>query len=234
MIAPLVLGGNVFGWTVDQKTTSAILDYFLGAGFNTIDTADVYSSWVPGHRGGESETAIGNWLEAHGGRDRLVIATKVGERMPDIGHGLSPDHIVRSVESSLRRLRTDYIDLYQSHVDDPDVPLDVTLEAFESLKRSGKVRAIGASHYKPHRLYEALATSARHQVIRYESVQPRYNLFDRSEFEEGLQTACVAKKHRGAVLQYARQGISYRGHIATWACTEPRGIMGRTWSASAI
>jgi len=192
-IAPLVLGANVFGWTAGQRTCSAILDTFVEAGFNAIDTADVYSAWVPGHQGGESETMIGNWLKARGDRDRLVIASKVGERMPDFGHGLSPDHIVRSVEASLRRLQTDYIDLYQSHVDDAEVPLDITLEAYEQLKEAGKIRAIGASHHTPERLTEALATSESREVLRYETIQPRFNLFDREEFEGGLQDACIAQ-----------------------------------------
>lgn len=193
MIAPLVLGGNMFGWTADERISSTILDAFVDAGFNAIDTADVYSSWVPEHQGGESETIIGRWLKKRGGRDRLVIATKVGERMPGYGHGLSAEHIVRSVEASLVRLQTDYIDLYQSHVDDRDVPLEITLEAFERLKQSGKVRAIGASHHEPGRLSEAIATSDRLGIPRYESVQPRYNMLDRSDFEGALQDICIAK-----------------------------------------
>ena len=192
-IAPLVLGANVFGWTADQRTCSAILDTFVEAGFNAIDTADVYSAWVPGHQGGESERMIGHWLKTRGDRDRLVIASKVGERMPDFGHGLSPDHIVRSVEASLRRLQTDYIDLYQSHVDDAEVPLDITLEAYDRLKEAGKIRAIGASHHTPERLTEALATSDSRHVLRYEAIQPRFNLLDREDFEGGLQNVCIAQ-----------------------------------------
>ncbi len=193
-IEPLVLGGNVFGWTVDQPTSCAILDAFVDAGFNAIDTADVYSGWVPGHRGGESESAIGQWLHARGGRDRLVLASKVGERMPGLGGGLSPDHIIRSVEGSLRRLRTDYLDLYQSHVDDRSIPLEVTLEAYERLRRTGKIRAVGASHHSAARLVEALAVGERPGTTRYQTVQPRYNLFDRDEFEGPLQDLCLDRE----------------------------------------
>jgi len=190
-IAPLVLGCNVFGWTVDQANASAILDAYIDAGFNTIDTADVYSAWVPGHTGGESETVIGNWLKAHGGRDRVVIASKVGEQMPDVGRGLSPEHIVRSAEASLRRLQTDYIDLYQSHLDDETAPFEITLEAYDRLKRAGKIRACGASHHSPARLGQALAVSEDRQLIRYDAVQPRFNLFDQEEFAGALQQLCV-------------------------------------------
>jgi aryl-alcohol dehydrogenase-like predicted oxidoreductase len=191
MISPLVLGGNTFGWTADRHATSRILDAFIDAGFNTIDTADVYSTWVPGNQGGESETMIGHWLKSHGRRDQIIIASKVGERMPEHGQGLSPEHIVRSVDASLRRLQTDYIDLYQSHVDDRDVPREVTLEAFHKLKQAGKIRAIGASHHEPAGLSEALDTSRRHGVLRYQSIQPRYNLFDRSDYEGELQKLCI-------------------------------------------
>ena len=190
-IAPLVLGCNVFGWTVDQANASAILDAYIGAGYNAIDTADVYSAWVPGHTGGESETVIGNWLKAHGGRDRVVIASKVGEQMPDVGRGLSPEHIVRSAEASLRRLQTDYIDLYQSHLDDETAPFEITLEAYDRLKRAGKIRACGASHHSPARLGQALAVSEDRQLIRYDAVQPRFNLFDQEEFAGALQQLCV-------------------------------------------
>ncbi|HWE45818.1 MAG TPA: aldo/keto reductase [Caulobacteraceae bacterium] len=190
-IAPLVLGGNVFGWTANRDAAFLTLDTFLDAGFNAVDTADVYSNWVAGHVGGESETVIGEWLRARGGRDRVVLCTKAGARTPE-GEGLSADHLVRSLEGSLRRLNTDYVDLYQSHVDDRTTPLDETLEAFDRLLRAGKVRAIGASHYGAARLNEALAISAARGVARYDSLQPRYNLHDRAEFEGPVQDACVA------------------------------------------
>ena len=191
MIAPLVLGCNVFGWTVDHANAFTILDAYIDAGFNAIDTADVYSAWVPGHTGGESETVIGNWLKARGGRDRIVIASKVGEEMPHVGRGLSPEHIVRSVEASLRRLQTDYVDLYQSHLDDEPVPFEITLEAYDRLKRAGKIRACGASHHSPARLGQALAVSEDRKLIRYDAVQPRFNLFDQEEYAGALQQLCV-------------------------------------------
>ncbi len=193
-IAPIMLGGNVFGWTADRARSFAILDVFVEQGFNAIDTADQYSIWAPGHVGGESETVIGEWLKARGGRSNLVIATKVGK---DLGHGhkgLSAAHIVRSVEGSLKRLQTDYIDLYQSHHDDAEVPLEETLEAHHSLVKAGKVRAVGASNYSPARLREALEISRAKGVSRYECLQPHFNLYDRAEFEDGLQQLCREQK----------------------------------------
>lgn len=188
--APLVFGGNVFGWTADEATSFALLDAFVGEGFNAIDTADVYSRWIPGHVGGESETVIGKWLAARGGRDRVVIATKVGMDMGEGGKGLSRAHIVKSAEASLKRLRTDHIDLYQSHEDDAGTPLDETLEAYDRLIQDGKVRAVGASNYDAARLREALAVSAGRGLPRYETLQPHYNLYDRAGFEDGLADAC--------------------------------------------
>jgi aryl-alcohol dehydrogenase-like predicted oxidoreductase len=192
-IAPLVLGGNVFGWTVDEAMSFTLLDAFLAAGFNCIDTADIYSIWVPGHHGGESETIIGRWLESRGARDRIIIATKVGDDMGTAGKGLSRDHIMRSVEASLRRLRTDRIDLYQSHRDDESTPLEETLEAYARLVAHGKVRAIGASNHSAARLREALSVSAGRDWPRYESLQPNYNLYDRADFEGESQALCVAQ-----------------------------------------
>ena len=189
-IAPLMFGGNVFGWTADEATSFALLDAFVGEGFNAIDTADVYSRWIPGHVGGESETVIGKWLAARGGRDRVVIATKVGMDMGEGGKGLSRAHIVKSAEASLKRLRTDHIDLYQSHEDDAGTPLDETLEAYDRLIQDGKVRAVGASNYDAARLREALAVSAGRGLPRYETLQPHYNLYDRAGFEDGLADAC--------------------------------------------
>jgi aryl-alcohol dehydrogenase-like predicted oxidoreductase len=189
-VAPLCFGGNVFGWTADEATSFVLLDRLVEAGVNFIDTADVYSTWVPGNRGGESETIIGNWLQARGGRERVVIATKVGSDMGEGRKGLSKAWIRRAVEDSLRRLRTDYIDLYQSHRDDPDIPVEETLEAYAGLIREGKVRAIGASNFTAARLEESLDASARLGLPRYESLQPEYNLYDRSGYEGELERLC--------------------------------------------
>lgn len=192
-IPPLMFGGNVFGWTADEATSFALLDGLLDAGFNAIDTADVYSRWVPGHAGGESETLIGKWLAARGVRDRVVIATKVGMDMGDGNSGLSKRWIARAVDDSLRRLQTDYIDLYQAHQDDPGTPLEETLAAFAALIEEGKVRAIGASNYSAPRLQEALDTSARLALPRYETLQPHYNLLERPGFEDALEPLCTAQ-----------------------------------------
>jgi aryl-alcohol dehydrogenase-like predicted oxidoreductase len=186
-VSPLCFGGNVFGWTADEKTSFALLDAWVDAGFNFIDTADVYSRWVPGHKGGESETVIGRWLKQGGGRrDKVVIATKVG-----MDNGLSPKWIMQAVDDSLRRLQVERIDLYQAHTDDEKTPLPATLEAFARLIEQGKVRAIGASNYSAARLVEALEVSKRDKLPRYESLQPLYNLYDRAVFERELQPLCV-------------------------------------------
>ncbi len=189
-VAPLAFGGNVFGWTADEPTSFSLLDAFVDAGFNLIDTADVYSRWVPGHTGGESETIIGRWLGASGKRDRVVIATKVGKPMGDDRSGLSRRWIRQAVEDSLRRLQTDRIDLYQSHDDDTATPMEETLTAFAELIQEGKVRAIGASNFSAPRLAEALATSRRLGLPRYESLQPLYNLVDREPYEAELEPLC--------------------------------------------
>jgi aryl-alcohol dehydrogenase-like predicted oxidoreductase len=201
-IAPLIFGGNVFGWTADEATSCKLLDAFLAAGFDCIDTADVYSKWVPGHRGGESEAIVGNWLKARGNRDKVVIATKVGMEMPGIGQGLRRDYIMARVEDSLKRLQTDYIDLYQSHCDDKEAPLEETLGAYQRLIEQGKVRAIGASNYEAPRLEAALKTSAEHKLPRYDTLQPLYNLSDRAGFESALQGLCV-KANVGVIPYYA-------------------------------
>jgi aryl-alcohol dehydrogenase-like predicted oxidoreductase len=190
-VAPLAFGGNVFGWTVDQDRSFALLDAFVEGGGNLIDTADVYSKWKPGNQGGESETIIGNWLAARGGRDRVVIATKAGMDLGPERGGLSRRWILQAVEDSLKRLRTDHIDLYQSHRDDAATPLDETLEAHAALVRQGKVRAIGASNYTAPRLQEALAVSDGKGLPRYATLQPQYNLYDREGFEGALQELCV-------------------------------------------
>jgi len=193
-IAPLVFGGNVFGWTADQKTSFALLDRFTGAGFNAIDTADVYSAWVPGNKGGESETIIGEWLKARPGqREKTVIITKVGWLGGSGGKGLTAGAIAARAEDSLRRLQTDYIDLYLSHRPDPDTPIDETLRAHEDLLRSGKVRAIGGSNYDAAQLRAALDSAAAGNLPRYEVLQPEYNLFDRGSYEGALRDLCIAE-----------------------------------------
>ena len=201
-VSPLCFGGNVFGWTVDEATSFTLLDAWLDAGFNFIDTADVYSRWVPGHTGGESETMIGKWLQKSGKRSRVVLATKVGKDMGDGKKGLRPEYIRQAVEASLQRLQTDYIDLYQSHDDDASVPLSETLEAYAELIKAGKVRAIGASNYSAPRLLEALQTSQKLGLPRYQSLQPLYNLYDRAVFEKELQPLCV-EQEVGVVNFYA-------------------------------
>jgi aryl-alcohol dehydrogenase-like predicted oxidoreductase len=190
-VSPLCFGGNVFGWTADEATSFSLLDAWLDAGFNFIDTADVYSRWVPGHAGGESEAVIGRWLAKSGKRNQIVLATKVGKDMGDGKVGLRPEYIRQAVEASLKRLQTDHIDLYQSHDDDASVPLADTLGAYDDLVKAGKVRAIGASNFTAARLGEALATSERLGLVRYESLQPLFNLYDRAVFEKELQPLCV-------------------------------------------
>jgi aryl-alcohol dehydrogenase-like predicted oxidoreductase len=190
-VAPLAFGGNVFGWTVDEATSFHLLDAFVDAGFNLIDTADSYSRWVTGHQGGESETIIGRWIAARGHHDDVVIATKVGS---DMGLGrkcLRKDYILQAAESSLRRLQVDAIDLYQSHWDDETTPLDETLEAYATLIAQGKVRAIGASNLSVDRLQQALDVSARNGLPRYLTLQPPYNLYDRATFEGPLASLCI-------------------------------------------
>lgn len=189
---PLILGGNVFGWTADQATSFSLLDAFMAAGGRMIDTADVYSAWAPGNQGGESETVIGNWLAARGRRDDVLIATKVGMELGG-KKGLAPARIARAIDDSLRRLRTDYIDLYFAHADDPDTPLEATLEAFDRVVKAGKTRAIGASNYDAPRLQQALDTSIQSGFARYTVLQPIYNLVERDKFEGPLQDLCVAR-----------------------------------------
>ncbi len=194
-IAPLMFGGNVFDWTADKATSFALLDAFVGAGFNAIDTADVYSRWVPGHQGGESETVIGAWLKARGPstREKVVIATKLGMDMGEGRSGLSKAWMTQAVEASLQRLGTDYIDLYQAHRDDAATPLEETLDGFAALIAAGKVRVIGASNYTAARLAEALEVSARHGLPRFETLQPLYNLVERPAYEAELRAVCEAQ-----------------------------------------
>jgi aryl-alcohol dehydrogenase-like predicted oxidoreductase len=197
--APLVFGGNVFGWTADEATSHALLDAFVDGGFNAVDTADVYSAWVPGHTGGESESVIGRWLKASGKRDKVLILTKVA--MWPAQPGLSAGNIVSAVEGSLKRLQTDYIDLYQAHQDDADTPIEETLEAFDRLVKAGKVRAVGASNFTPARLGESVATSAAQGLARYETIQPKFNLFDRDQVE-GELAALTAREGLGIIPYY--------------------------------
>lgn len=189
-IAPLVFGGNVLGWTLDEKKSFEVLDAFVGAGFNCIDTADVYSNWIPGNQGGESETIIGKWMASRKNRDRVVLASKVGMEFQG-KKGLKGETIKNAIEGSLTRLQTDFIDLYQAHQDDLQTPLDETLAAFEKIQTSGKAKLIGASNYKAERLKEALTVSKTQQWAGYKTLQPLYNLFDRSGFESGLEAVCL-------------------------------------------
>lgn len=187
-----MFGGNVFGWTADEAMSHKLLDAFVDAGFSCVDTADVYSRWAPGHKGGESETVIGNWLKRDPGkRDRILIATKCGMEMPNEGQGLSRAHIVKSVENSLRRLNTDRIDLFQSHRDDKDTAQEETLSTYAELIKAGKIRVIGASNFDPPRLAEAAAIAMEKGLPHYESLQPQYSLLERSGFEGALENECV-------------------------------------------
>jgi aryl-alcohol dehydrogenase-like predicted oxidoreductase len=192
-LAPLMLGGNVFGWTIDEKTSFGILDAFVDAGFNAIDTSDSYARWVPGNTGGESEIIIGNWFKRSGKRDKVLLATKVGEDMGE-GRNLKKGYILRECEASLRRLQTDRIDLYQTHFDDEVTPPEETMQAYAHLISTGKVRAIGASNVSPERLKSSLAASKKLGLPRYESLQPLYNLSDRKEFETELEQICREEK----------------------------------------
>jgi aryl-alcohol dehydrogenase-like predicted oxidoreductase len=193
VVAPLCLGGNVFGWTADEQRSFAVLNAYMEGGGNFIDTADSYSAWLPGHVGGESESILGRWMSAHRNRSRVILATKVGSRMgtaPD-AHGLSRRYIVEEVEASLRRLQTEYIDLYLAHRDDTETPLEETLAAFDTLVRQGKVRFIGASNYRATRLQEALHISSQHGYARYACLQPSYSLMNRTTYEGELQALCL-------------------------------------------
>src|SRR5579875_15442 len=199
-IVPLVFGGNVFGWTADEQTSFGLLDAFVDRGFNAVDTANVYSVWIPGHQGGESETILGKWFAQSGKRDKVVLATKVGFKMGDGSQGLKKEYILRSAEESLKRLQTDVIDLYQSHTDDQTVPLEETLSAYDELIKSGKVRAIGASNYKGARLAEAEQVAEQKGLPAYTTLQPEYNLYDRQGYETDL--APVAERFGLGVIPY--------------------------------
>jgi len=208
-VSALCLGGNTFGWTTDQKASEAVLDAYVEAGGNFIDTADVYSRWAPGNKGGESETVLGTWMKARGNRHAVLMATKVmGPMGPGPNDtGLSRQHIVEGVEASLRRLQTDYIDLYQAHWDDRDTPLEETLRAFDDLVRQGKVRYIGASNYLAWRLTRALWESDKRGYVRYESIQPKYNLVFRDEYERELEPLCL--EQGVGVIPYSSLGSGF-------------------------
>ena len=199
-ISPLVFGGNIFGWTVDEATSFKLLDAFVAAGFNSVDTADMYSRWVPGQAGGESEKIIGEWMKRSGNRSKIIVATKVGMEMGDGKKGLSKPYILRAAEDSLRRLQTDYIDLYQSHVDDAETPMEETLGAYAQLIKQGKVRAIGASNFKAERLTAALETSKKSGLPAYQTLQPNYSLVERAEYESNLEPLC--QKEGLGVINY--------------------------------
>lgn len=215
-IAPLVFGGNVFGWTADEKTSFSLLDAFFDAGFNAVDTADVYSSWAPGNRGGESEAIIGKWLKQSGrSRDSAVIVTKVGSELGPDRKGLSRRWIMQAVEDSLRRLQTDYIDLYLSYWPDPDIPYDETLAAYDTLLSQGKLRAIGASNLDAQQMRDALDVAAAKDLPRYDVLQPEYNLYDRASYDGPLRNLCIAEEI-GVITYFslARGFLSgkYRSH----------------------
>jgi aryl-alcohol dehydrogenase-like predicted oxidoreductase len=201
-INPFVFGGNVFGWTVNEKQSFEILDGFVDTGLNFIDTADVYSSWAPGNKGGESEMIIGKWLKKTGNRDKVIIATKVGKPMGPGKKGLSRKYITQAVEDSLKRLQTDHIDLYQSHEDDKDTPLLETLETFNDLIKQGKIRAIGASNYEGLRLKEALQVSKDHGLAAFQCLQPEYNLYAREQYEKELEPVC-RERNIGVISYYS-------------------------------
>jgi aryl-alcohol dehydrogenase-like predicted oxidoreductase len=199
-VAPLTFGGNVFGWTIDERTSFSLLDAFAATGFNFIDTADSYSRWKSGNVGGESETIIGNWMKKSGNRDKVVIATKVGSDMGQGFKDISKEYILKAVEDSLQRLQTDYIDLYQTHWDDKVTPVEETLEAYDQLVKEGKVRAIGASNLSPARLVESLEASKKLGYPSYCSFQPLYNLYERESYEKDIEPVCL--EHNLGVISY--------------------------------
>lgn len=223
-VAPLAFGGNVFGWTADEPTSFQLLDAFVAAGFNLIDTADVYSHWVPGNKGGESETIIGKWLKQSGKRDQVIIATKLGAEMAPDRKGLSKKYMQSEVDESLRRLQTDYIDLYQSHYDDLNTPIEETLEAFAQLIQDGKVRVIGASNFTPERLIQSLEISAREGYPAYQSLQPEYNLYDRAKYEQEFEPI-VQQYGLGVINYYALASgfLTGKYHSEADLSKSPRG-----------
>jgi aryl-alcohol dehydrogenase-like predicted oxidoreductase len=226
--APIAFGGNVFGWTADEATSHKLLDAFVDAGFSFVDTADVYSRWAPGNKGGESETVIGNWLKKNPAkRDQVLIATKCGMEMPSVGQGLSRAHIVKSVDASLKRLNTDRIDLFQSHRDDKDTPQEETLSTYGELIKAGKLRAIGASNFEAPRLAEAAKLAKDKGLPRYESLQPHYNLMERALFEGELENECL-KQGIGVIPYYSlASGFlsgKYRSEADVGSATRAGGV----------
>lgn len=201
-VGPLALGGNVFGWTADESMSFKLLDGFVDSGLNLIDTADSYSTWVPGHKGGESEAILGKWFKQSGKRDKVVLATKVASAMGEGKKGLSRKYILEEVEESLRRLQTDYIDLYQSHRDDPNTPVEETLRAYADLVKQGKVRYIGCSNFSADRIEESLKASRTHGYPEYVCLQPNYNLYDREDYEKNLEPT-VTKHHLGVIPYFS-------------------------------
>jgi aryl-alcohol dehydrogenase-like predicted oxidoreductase len=201
-VAPLAFGGNVFGWTIDEERSFELLDAFVDAGFNLIDTADVYSHWKPGNKGGESETIIGKWMKQRGNRNKVIIVTKVGGAVAGGKKSLTRQHILEAVDDSLQRLQTDYIDLYLSHWDDLDTPVAETIEAYAEIIKQGKVKAIGASNLSAERLVESLQYSEAHGLPRYEALQPEYNLYNRRKYEQEYEPICI-EKGLGVINYYA-------------------------------
>jgi aryl-alcohol dehydrogenase-like predicted oxidoreductase len=202
MVTPVTFGGNVFGWTIDEATSFDILDGFVEAGFNFIDTADVYSKWAPGNKGGESETIIGKWMKARNNRSSIILATKLGSDMGDGKKGLSKKYVTEAIDASLLRLQTDYVDLYQSHYDDPETPVEETLEAFDQLIKAGKIRWIGASNFSAARLKESLEASKKLSLPKYQTFQPEYNLYNREKFEMEYEQICL-NNQLGVINYYA-------------------------------
>jgi aryl-alcohol dehydrogenase-like predicted oxidoreductase len=220
-VSPITFGCNVFGWTVDEKASFALLDAWLEAGFNFLDTADVYSRWHPGNSGGESEVIIGKWMKARGNRDKIVLATKLGIEIAPGKKGLSRAYMQTAVEDSLRRLQTDYIDLYQSHRDDPETPIEETLSSYADLIKAGKVREIGASNFSAERLAESLKVSTEKGLPRYQSLQPQYSLVERDGFEGVLEDLCLAEKV-GVIGYYSLASGFLTGKYRSSADTEGR------------
>jgi len=202
LVSPITFGGNVFGWTLDEAKSFEILDGFFEADFNFVDTADTYSRWVDGNEGGESETIIGKWMKSRNNRTKVILATKVGGDMGSGKKSLSKQHIIASIEGSLKRLQTDYVDLYQSHYDDPETPVEETLEAYDQLIRAGKIRWVGASNFSAERLKESLETSKRLSLPKYQSFQPEYNLYQREAFEKDFEQICL-DHHMGVIGYYS-------------------------------
>lgn len=232
----IMLGGNVFDWTVNEADSFRLLDAAFDRGLTFIDTADVYSKWIPGHVGGESETILGKWFARSGKRDQVFIATKLGMDMGDGKQGLAPKYIAEAVEASLRRLQTDRIDLYQSHKDDEKTPLEDTLAAFDRLIKQGKVRFIGASNYTGARLREALETSKRNRLARYETLQPHYNLVERENYETDLAPV-VAEYGLGVIPYFSLAGGFLTGKYRSEADMQGKaraGIVGKYVNARGL